>query len=104
MAPLAIDHEPTLNDLDRLEEGQYFLWDNQKWVKGIRRGSQIHFICPFCFTKYKKDGAPYAKAKRKEHHSGGSTEQVGTVVQRASHCDRDRLSVRIGIFDQRILI
>lgn len=49
--------------------------------------TQIYFVCPFCWTRVKKNGEPYAQAHRVEHHHGSSGDRsVRFDGHRAKHC------------------
>jgi hypothetical protein len=48
-------------------------------------GKTCYFECPFCYTKYKKDGTPCKNAKRQVHiHGWGHGENM---TLRVPHCD-----------------
>lgn len=66
--PTFIDHKPKLRDMEQLDEAQYYVWKNNVFVQSNWLGKIIFsFICPFCWTVYKKNGQPSAKAKRIQH-------------------------------------
>jgi hypothetical protein len=52
----------------------------------------IHFICPFCFKNYKRDGTPRSNSKNLEHHHGLSDHELeqGYVQHRSPHCLNNR--------------
>jgi hypothetical protein len=52
--------------------------------------SQFSYTCPFCYTKYKKDGNPYKNAKNKFHYHGSGGELHNRVEHRVPHCDTGR--------------
>ena len=48
---------------------------------------QIYFECPFCWSKYKKNGEPYKKAKRLRHiHGNECHSSENRVTTRTPHC------------------
>lgn len=47
---------------------------------------QVWFKCPYCFSRYKKDGTPYKNAKRVEHVHGCDSMQNHNVGTRVPHC------------------
>ena len=48
----------------------------------------IAFICPFCWSKYNKDGTPSKTAKRVVHiHGNHEGTLENRVLTRASQCD-----------------
>jgi hypothetical protein len=87
---------PTIEDIERLEEGQGYLEMQQSYgsVKHVHIQClrvDFHclvFVCPFCWTKYKKSGHPTARAKRKRHiHGSNASLHVGFRGVRIAHCD-----------------
>lgn len=51
----------------------------------------IYYECPFCWTKYKKDGTPTIRAKRGRHtHGRGDNVGIGHISDRATHCSKNR--------------
>ena len=46
----------------------------------------ITFECPFCWTKYKKNGEPYKTAKRETHYHGSGNEFHNRTEHRSRHC------------------
>jgi hypothetical protein len=51
---------------------------------------QFHIKCPFCWTKYKKDGEPHGKAKNKMHHYGSEGSRANRTIHRTPTCDPGR--------------
>jgi hypothetical protein len=49
---------------------------------------KIHFYfeCPFCWTKYKKNGEPYKNAKRLIHRHGSCNTFENREEHRVGHC------------------
>jgi len=53
------------------------------WIDDVH----IAFDCPFCWTKYNKDGSPCKDAKPLEHHHGsGGDKTTNRVTHRVAHC------------------
>jgi len=52
----------------------------------------ISFVCPFCYTKYKKDKTPCANAKHKIHSHGNNGRDMSNRDDecRVPHCDKGR--------------
>lgn len=49
----------------------------------------ISFECPFCWSKYKKNGEPYKTAKRLRHiHGNELRTSENRVITRSPHCIR----------------
>ena len=46
----------------------------------------ITFECPFCWSKYKKDGQPYKNAKKLIHTHGSCGEKHNRNEYRIHHC------------------
>jgi hypothetical protein len=53
---------------------------------------QIHFVCPFCFTKYNKNKTPRANSKHRIHHHGNPNGDMSNRIDgyRVPHCDLGR--------------
>ena len=47
----------------------------------------VLFLCPFCWTRYNKDGSPSKTAKRVVHCHGNDGTMHNKVMRRASQCD-----------------
>lgn len=56
-------------------------------VKGVECGGQIHYQCPLCWTRYKKNGEPYARAEQAFHHHGCEGFSHSGPTSREVHCD-----------------
>ena len=56
-------------DIRALRKGGYGIIDNKVAVRGYdnQDGERLFFLCPFCFSRYKKNGLPYANAKHEVH-------------------------------------
>ena len=50
----------------------------------------VEFECPFCWTKYKKNGEPWKNAKRVFHVHGSGGDLSNRITHKVPHCDRDR--------------
>lgn len=51
--------------------------------------TSIHFECPECWSKYKKNGEPTARAKRIIHNHGNETGSIeNRETDRVPHCIR----------------
>ena len=85
---IPIDHKPTAEDMRRLAGRQYYVWDGELYLWSYRLGSQVCFVCPFCVTRYRKDGAPYARAKPCLHQHGADGFDDDGFGHRSSHCTR----------------
>ena len=46
----------------------------------------FRFKCPFCYSKYKKDGTPYKRSKRIYHTHGSSGDLSNRIEHRIAHC------------------
>lgn len=46
----------------------------------------IKFTCPFCYTRYKKDGTPTKNAKNSIHTHGSGNNFNNRVEYRTPHC------------------
>lgn len=47
----------------------------------------VKYKCPYCFTKYKKNGQPRMNAKHVLHqHGSNSIKKIGHVFTRGTHC------------------
>ena len=57
------------------------------------------FECPFCWSKYKKNGDPYKTAKRVTHIHGSNGDKSNRVEHRFGHCVYKRTDFNIHITD-----
>ena len=86
---IPIDHKPSAEDMRRLASREYYVWDGQLYLRAYRVGLQVHFVCPFCVTRYKKNGMPYATAKPCVHfHGAGAGINGAGFGHKSSHCQR----------------
>jgi hypothetical protein len=46
----------------------------------------IYYECPYCWSKYKKNGEPYKTAKRITHQHGSCNDFSNRTESRISHC------------------
>jgi hypothetical protein len=83
-----IDHQPTMEDAERLGDGEYYLWNtNEVWVKAKHVGPvHVSYVCPFCWSRHKTDGQPAKNAKRSLHTHGSGGNQDNRVESRSPHC------------------
>jgi hypothetical protein len=51
---------------------------------------QFSFICPFCFSNYKKNGEPRKGSKHLKHFHGSSGDLNNRVENRVPHCMNER--------------
>jgi len=50
--------------------------------------SQLVFVCPFCYNKFKKNGQPFANGVLQSHFHGDSgKDNDGNYGTREPHCD-----------------
>jgi len=48
----------------------------------------ISYVCPFCKSRYKKNGEPTKKSKYLIHHHGNHTRKLNHRIEyRGVHCD-----------------
>lgn len=72
-------------------------------VQTISIDSQvISFECPFCWTKYKKNGQPYANAKPKIHTTGSTGNLENRVEHKGDSCHSGRFPVNHSGFNVHI--
>jgi hypothetical protein len=67
----------------------------------------FRFECPFCWSKYKKNGEPYKTAKRIYHTHGSSGDLSNRIEHRLAHCygnKKYRCDFNIHITDKTIRI
>jgi len=94
-----INHELTIQELDNLVAGQYYIWNNIVYVKAKKvDDTHVDFICPFCYTRYKKNGDPTANARHEEHKHSSDDRRI-QMIHKIKHCDprRNEKSFFIGI-------
>jgi hypothetical protein len=89
MPPHDISQRPTLEDMRTLDDGDYYVWEQHVYVRGSLSGTQVRFHCLFCYTKYKNDGRPYARASRVVHLHGEYHQEGPGFVFGAAHCIGD---------------
>ena len=94
--------EPTLDELNTLQPGEYYMWDNHVFVKADKvTNTTITFECPFCYKQLNKDGQPRKGSKRRIHIHGSNADLTNRIEDRVSHCKEKstRAGFRIGITD-----
>lgn len=47
---------------------------------------QFSYECPFCYSRTKKDGNPYARAKPLKHYHGSNGDLSNRTEYRTAHC------------------
>ena len=62
----------------------------------------IRYECPFCYTKYKKNGEPYKTAKHEIHKHGADGKLENRIEHRISHCAKNSHNVDIIINDDTL--
>ena len=72
-------------------------------VNGKKIGQQVTFECPFCYTKYNKDGRPSKRARRLFHFHGlGGTSNLSndetTTLFRVPHCRNGKFPKEKSLF------
>jgi len=83
-----ITHEPTIEDVDALSEASYYVWGNTVYVRAEKVDAvHVHYVCPFCFNRYKKNGEPYKRSKRHNHCHGSGGVMSNRFETRAPHCN-----------------
>ena len=80
-----------IDQITSLNPGQYIEVDGIVHVQANRIDDvQFHFICPFCWTRYKRNGKPSRTAKRVEHHHISSGDLTIRVEQRGAQCESNK--------------
>src|SRR5680860_1220377 len=77
-------------EMDNLNPGEYII-DNKGNVHIVANKVSMEdlvFTCPFCWSKYKKDGSPYKNAKRLQHCHGSERCINNRITTRSAHCNR----------------
>lgn len=49
--------------------------------------THFYYECPLCWSKYKKNGTPYSRAKRLIHHHGSDNDLSNRIETRSHHGD-----------------
>lgn len=59
--------------------------------------NKVHFgyMCPYCFTKYNKDGKPSKRSKNIVHFHGSCGNTENRTETRSSHCPHVKGEVSI---------
>jgi hypothetical protein len=90
-----IDHSPTLDDMTKLTSIQYYLWNNNVYVNAIAINKlQIRFVCPFCRTRYNKNGEPSKRSKRVTHFHASCNNFHNRFEHRSPHCMDENINNR----------
>lgn len=61
---------------------------------------QVEYECPFCWTRYKTNGEPTARAKRGVHRHGSEGSTLMRVLHRVPHCANPHDGVRIHVTEE----
>lgn len=85
---------PTLEEMASLPDGAYYTFQpNNDALKRFAVGAklvkngQLIFTCPFCRSKYKKNGQPHAQARRELHYHGHTgLSNAGYQGHWSEHC------------------
>jgi hypothetical protein len=85
---IPINHQPTKDDMRKLRQREYYAWDGVVHLNTYREGCQALFVCPFCYTKYRRDGMPHGRAKPTIHRHGIDGGLMGTIASKCTHCSR----------------
>jgi hypothetical protein len=96
-----IAKKPTLEDMLKLNHGEYYLWNDIVYVNADTIDKvHIKFTCPFCATRYLKNGSRSKTSKSKIHLHGSSNEFHNRFEHRIPHCDdksNNRLTFNIAV-------
>lgn len=99
-----INHLPTLNDMVKLTNNQYYLWNNKVYVNAIGIDKiHIRFICPFCYSCHNKNSSKQSKSIT--HIHGSNNKFHNRFEYRLPHClnqDINNSSFAIAITDNTI--
>ena len=89
---ILLDHKPTIIEMDSLQSPNYYNFNGTLYIHSYLEGEisarthkvmyQSVFECPWCYTKYNKDGQPSKTAKRTVHRHGAT---LG-FDHKGSHC------------------
>lgn len=83
---------PTFEEMSHLKRGEYIEWRIDEETKrvcvhaDIVDDVHIRFTCPFCYTRYKKNGHRRANAKRVVHLHGSCGQHHSRLEDRFAHC------------------
>lgn len=72
-----VDSKPTTEQISTLKQGDYYVFGNTIYINIAEVGDQMSYECPFCYSRYKQNGIPYKRAKRRMHYHGTRSTKVG---------------------------
>lgn len=99
-----LEQIPTKQQIIDLPKGKYYITRipcpqtqqirEEAWIGAETIGRRLLFECPWCRSRYKKNGQPYVNAKREKHGHGWTTQTpiptisqlVGTWQPKSKHC------------------
>ncbi len=85
-----VAQEPSIEEMDRLENGEYIALDNGTICVRCDRvdDTQLSYVCPSCWSIRRRDGKPSARAQRTvhSHGNGGGDLRVRGGEHRVMHC------------------
>lgn len=86
------DERDLIDEMNTLNPGEFRITINNdvKYlhiVAEIVSVQQVKYTCPFCWSKYKKDGTPYKNATQLSHCHGSEFNVNNKVHPRSAHCD-----------------
>jgi hypothetical protein len=98
---MSVSNFPPLHLFETLSSTTYKEFQGNICVRASQISvDKVFFVCPFCWTSYKKNGIPTAKAKRVIHTHGNDGDMDNRVIHRVAHCDNNYKSFFIGITEQ----
>jgi hypothetical protein len=73
--------------------------DKNKTIVKAHKMDNIHiyYECPYCWSKYKKNGEPTKTAKRITHQHGSDNDYSNRTENRISHCYEPNKSYAVNI-------
>ena len=84
-----MDRQNLIEEMNELNPGEYRIINNDTLhiVADIVSVQQVKYTCPFCWSKYKKDGNPYKNATRICHCHGSDFSVENKTHHVGAHCD-----------------
>lgn len=78
------------NIINDMQPGNYYIDNNiVHIVADYVSRKELNFTCPFCWSRYKKDGTPTKTAKKITHYHGSFTTD-NRSYRKFPHCDPKR--------------
>lgn len=78
---------PPAAEIEALSAGEYIVRGTSIHVRASKVDYvHIYYVCPFCWSAHKKNGQPYARARRREHFHGSDGDLRPRREHRADHC------------------